>query len=68
MGGAVRPAAPGMAWMLIDVGQTHKLSFYREGEQIDIRGDRDGIHYALSVSRRLAPEKIAQAIGRKSTP
>ena len=67
IGGAARPPAEGNAWMFIDVGENHKLSFYRERDQIDIRGNIDGVRYSLIVSQRLAPAEIAKAINRKST-
>ncbi len=68
MGGAARVPAAGNAWMFIDVDGDHELSFYREGEQINIRGRIKGVAYALDVSRRLAPADIVKAIKRKSTP
>jgi len=53
--------------MFIDVGENHELSFYRERDQIDIRGNMDGVRYSLILSQRLAPAEIAKAINRKST-
>ena len=53
--------------MFIDVGENHELSFYRERDQIDIRGNMDGVRYSLIVSLRLPPAEIAKAINRKST-
>jgi hypothetical protein len=67
IGGAARPALEGNAWMFIDVGENHKLSFYRERDQIDIRGNVDGVRYSLILSQRLAPAEIAKAINRKSS-
>jgi hypothetical protein len=67
MGGAVRTPAPGNAWMFIDIGEQHEVSFYREGDQIDIRGRVEGKTYALNVSPRLAPADIVKAITRKRT-
>jgi hypothetical protein len=67
IGGAARPAGESDAWMFIDVGEKHKLSFYRERDQIDIRGNVDGMRYALIVPQRTAPAEIAKAINRKST-
>ncbi len=65
MGGTVRTPAAGDAWMYIDVGDRHELSFYRDGDQINIRGRRDGVVYALDVSPRLALADIVRAINRK---
>jgi hypothetical protein len=67
MGGTARTPAAGNAWMFIDVGEKHELSFYREGDQINIRGRIDGVVYALNVSPRLAPADIVKAINRKCT-
>ena len=67
MGGVARAAAAGNAWMLIDVGENHELSFYREGDNINIRGRIDRVAYALNVSPRLTPDGIVKAI-RRSTP
>ena len=67
MGGAARAAAAGNAWMFIDVGENHELSFYREGDRIDIRGHIDGVAYALNVSPRLTPDGVVKAI-RRYTP
>ncbi len=67
MGGAVRTPAPGNAWMFIDVGEKQELSFYREGDQIDIRGRIEGKTYSLNVSPRLAPADIVKAIAKKRT-
>lgn len=66
MGGKVRAAAAGNAWMFVDLGENHQLSFYREGDQIDIRGRVNGVSYALKVSPRLAPADIVKAINKKS--
>lgn len=66
MGGAVRAAAAGNAWMFVDLSKNHQVSFYREGDQIDIRGRADGVSYALIVSRRLAAADIVRAINRKA--
>jgi hypothetical protein len=65
MAGKARPAAPGDAWMFVDVGENHKLSFYREGNLISIRGRVDAVPYALDVSPRLPAADIAKAIHRK---
>jgi hypothetical protein len=66
MGGKVRSAAAGKAWMFVDLGENHELSFYREGDQITIRGRVNGVSYALDVTPRLAPADIVKAISRKS--
>jgi hypothetical protein len=65
MGGKVRPAALGNAWMFVDLGENHELSFYREGDQVNITGRVNGVYYALNVSPRLAPSDIVKAINRK---
>ena len=46
--------------------ENHELSFYREGDLINIRGRVHGVSYALNVSPRLAPADIVKAISRKS--
>ncbi len=66
MGGKARSATAGNAWMFVDLGDNHQLSFYREGDQIDIRGRVNGVSYALNVSPRLAPADIAKVIKRKA--
>jgi hypothetical protein len=66
MGGKARSAAAGNAWMIVDLSANHELSFYREGDQINIRGRVNGVSYALNVSPRLAPADIVKAINRKS--
>lgn len=68
MGGTARDPAAGNAWMFIDVSENHELSFYREGDQIDVRGRIDGAAYAVNVSPRSAPADIVKAIKRKLTP
>ena len=65
MGGAVRAAAAGNAWMFVDLGENHELSFYREGDQINIRGRVDGMRYGLNVARALSPANIVKAITRE---
>ncbi len=67
MGGKARPAAAGNAWMFIDLSKSHEVSFYREGDQISIRGRVDGVPYALNVASKLSPADIVKAIVRKST-
>jgi len=66
MGGKARSAAAGNAWIFVDLSENHELSFYREGDQVDIRGRVNGVSYALNVSLRLAPADIVKAISRKS--
>jgi len=65
MGGKARAAAAGNAWMFVDLSEKHELSFYREGDQINIRGRVNGVSYALNVSPRLPPADIVKAISRK---
>src|SRR5579883_3355482 len=64
MGGGARPPAAGNAWMFIDLSKSHEVSFYREGDQISIRGRVDGVRYALNVANKLSPAEIAKAIIR----
>jgi hypothetical protein len=66
MGGKARSAAAGNAWMIVDLSANHELSFYREGDQINVRGRVNGVSYALNVSPRLAPADIVKVINRKS--
>jgi len=64
MGGAVRVAAESDAWIFVDLSENHELSFYREGDQMNIRGRVDGVRYALNVARGLSPADIVKAINR----
>src|SRR5271167_4071605 len=66
MGGNARAAAAGNAWMFVDLSENHELSFYRDGDQINIRGRFNGVSYALNVSPRLPLVDIVKAIRRKS--
>ena len=66
MGGKARSTALGNAWMFVDLGENHQLSFYREGDQINIRGRVNGVSYALDVSPRLPSTDIVKAINRKA--
>ena len=66
LGGKMRSASAGNAWMFVDLGEDHELSFYREGDLINVRGRVNGLSYALNVSPRLPPADIAKAISRKS--
>jgi len=61
-----RSAAAGNAWMIVDLSVNHELSFYREGDQINITGRVNGVSYALNVSPRLAPADVVKAINKKS--
>jgi hypothetical protein len=64
MGGKARSAAAGNAWMIVDLSANHELSFYREGDQINITRRVDGVSYALNVSPRLAPSDVVKAINK----
>jgi hypothetical protein len=66
LGGKTRSAVAGNAWMFVDLGENHELSFYREGDLINIRGRVNGVSYALNVSPLLPPADIVKAIIRKS--
>ena len=66
MGGNARAPVAGNAWMFVDLSESHELSFYREGDQINITGRVNGVSYALNVSPRLAPADVVKAINKKS--
>jgi len=66
LGGKTRSSVAANAWMFVDLGENHELSFYREGDLINIRGRVHGVSYALNVSPSLAPADIVKAISRKS--
>ena len=66
LGGKTRSPDAGNAWMFVDLGEDHELSFYREGDLINIRGRVNGLSYALNVSHLLPPTNIAKAISKKS--
>jgi len=66
MGRKARSAAAGNAWMFVDLGENHELSFYREGDQLNIRGRVNGVSYVLNVSPRLPPADSVRSINRKS--
>lgn len=68
MGGEARTPAAGDAWMFVDLRKNHEVSFYREGDKINIRGRLDGVRYALDIARGLSPAEIVKAINTKSTP
>jgi hypothetical protein len=66
LGGKTRSSAPADAWMFVDLGENHELSFYHQGDLINIRGRVDGLSYTLNVSPHLPPADIVKAIKRKS--
>ncbi len=68
IGGTARASVAGNAWMFVDLSETHELSFYREGDQINIRGCVDGERYALNLSLRVSSADVAKAINRRLTP
>ena len=66
LGGATRSSAAADAWMFVDFGENHELSFYHQGDQINIRARVDGLSYTVNVSPHLPPADIVKAINRKS--
>jgi len=54
--------------MFVDLSESHELSFYREGDQIDIRGRIDGERYALNVSPRVSSADVVKAINKRLLP
>ena len=66
LGGKTRSAAAGNAWIFVDLGENHELSFYREGDLINIRGRVNGVSYVLNVPPFLPAADIVKAISRKS--
>jgi hypothetical protein len=66
LGGKMRSSAPANAWMFVDLGENHELSFYHQGDLINIRGRIDGLSYSLNVAPHLPPADIVKAINRKS--
>jgi hypothetical protein len=66
LGGKTRSSAAANAWMFVDLGENHQLSFYHQGDLINIRGRVDELSYALNVSPHLPPADIVKAIKRKS--
>jgi hypothetical protein len=64
--GKTRSSAVADAWMVVDVGEDHELSFYHQGDLINIRGRVNGVSYALNLSPQLSPADIVKAISRKS--
>jgi hypothetical protein len=68
LGGTTRSSAAADAWMFVDLGENHELSFYHQGDLINIRGRVDGLPYTLNVSPHLPSADIVKAIKRKSAP
>ena len=68
LGGKTRSSAAANAWMFVDLGEHHELSFYHQGDLINIRGRVDGLSYTLNVSPHLPSADIVKAIKRKSAP
>jgi hypothetical protein len=66
LGGKTRSSAAANAWMFVDLGEHHELSFYHQGDLINIRGRVDGLSYTLNVSPHLPSADIVKAIKRKS--
>ena len=66
LGGKTRSSAMADAWMFVDLGENHELSFYHQGDLINIRGRVDGLSYTLNVSPHLPPADIVKVINRKS--
>jgi hypothetical protein len=66
LGGKTRSSVAANAWMFVDLGENHELSFYHQGDLINIRARVDGLSYALNVSPHLPPAVIVKAIKRKS--
>jgi len=68
IGGTARAPVAGNAWMFVDLSESHELSFYREGDQINIRGRVDGKRYELNVSPRVSSADIVKAINKRLIP
>ena len=68
MGGNARALVAGNAWMFVDLNESHELSFYREGDQINIRGRVAGERYALNVSPRVSSADVVKAINKRLLP
>ncbi len=66
LGGKTRSSVAANAWMFVDLGENHELSFYHQGDLINIRGRVDGVSYALNVAPHLPPADTVKAISRKS--
>ncbi|MGO9058056.1 MAG: hypothetical protein ACLQU2_11835 [Candidatus Binataceae bacterium] len=54
IGGIARAASDNHSWIFIDLSEEHELSFYRDGDQIMIRGRDAGKCYELNVSPSLS--------------
>ena len=67
IGGTARAPVAGNAWMFVDLSESHELSFYREGDQINIRGRVDGERYSLNVSSRVSSADVVKAINKSSS-
>ena len=67
IGGTVRSPVAGNAWLFVDLSEGHELSFYREGDQLSIRGRVDDQRYALNVSARASSADVAKAIKKSRT-
>ena len=68
IGGTARAPVAGNAWVFVDLSKSHELSFYREGDQINIRGRADGERYALNVSPRASSADVVEAINKRRIP
>jgi hypothetical protein len=62
IGGMVRAASDNHSWIFIDFSEEHEMSFYRDGDQIMIRGRDAGKCYELNVSSRLSAMDIVKRI------
>ena len=62
VGGVARAASVNHSWIFIDLSEEHELSFYRDGDQIIIRGRDAGKCYELNVSPRLSAMDIVKSI------
>jgi len=60
--GGTRAASDNHSWIFIDLSEQHELSFYRDGDQIMIRGHDAGKWYELNVSPRLSAMDIVKSI------
>lgn len=58
LGGKTRSSTAADAWMFVDLGENHELSFYHQGDLINIRGRVDGLSYTLNVLAHLPPADI----------
>ena len=67
IGGTVRSPVARNAWLFVDLCEGHELSFYREVDQISIRGRVDDQRYALNVSARASSADVVKAIKKSRT-